>query len=180
MYFTDLVIPGSIELTDDDTTEPVTVVEVKQYLSITYSSADTLLGTLISAARKWVEDNTSTSLKKRTVKCTVQLAAMPDYPHSFELPYAPIIGDVTLVGSTDNCGVTPTFTNGPFKRIQGANGRFDVSYEAGYDPVPEGLKLAIMARVAATFENRGDQDKTNYAQVAKTHYLPFKRIVQWL
>ena len=162
-----VIIPGSITFTGEAEAEPVTLSEAKAYLRVGYDSEDAYITALITAARQWVESHTAVSVITRTVSCTVELYG------SIELPYGPVRGTIAPVDGV-------LFTKGPFPRVYGACGYYDITYQAGYETPPEGLRQAILARVAAMFENRGDQDKTNYSQVAKEHYLPFKRISQWL
>jgi hypothetical protein len=167
----DIITPGSVVFTEEAETEPVTLTEAKAYIRVGYDTEDTYITSLITAARQWVESMAGVSVIKRTVSCRVELY------NSIELPYGPVIGDPTVTDPGDGVMFTP----GIFRRITGGCGVFDVIYQAGYDPCPEGLKMAILARVAAMFENRGDNaDSSNHSQVAKSHYLPFKRIVQWL
>lgn len=169
----DVVVPGSIRRTPAAVADCVSVQEVKDFLHVGYSEDDPLILRLITAAREWVEERTSRAIIKQVVNCRVELY------HSIELPFGPLYGD-TVITHTPVAGpivVGP----GPFPKLEG-RGVYDLEYTAGADTeqVPEGLKMSIMARVAATYENRGDQDKTNYSQVALEYLAPFKRIVSWL
>lgn len=166
----DLITPGSIGFTTEAAAEPVTLEYVKTYLRVAYDTDNAILTDMIKAAREWVEKYTGVSVITRTVTCTVELY------HSIELPYGPVTTDPVIVDAPS--GVT--FTEGPFKRIKGTCGVYHVSYQAGYETIPTGLKLAICAYVASTYENRGDKDAATYAQIAKEHCKQYKRIVQWL
>jgi hypothetical protein len=167
----DVIIPGSIVFSNEAATEPVTLEYLKGYLRVGYSTDDAILIDMITAARQWVESYTGVSVITRKVACTVELY------NSIELPYGPVTDTPTITGGAPE---DVTFTAGQFPRITGGCGTYQVNYQAGYAVLPMGLKLAICARVAATYENRGDKDAAVYAQIAKEHCLQFKRIVQWL
>jgi hypothetical protein len=169
-YNTDLWLPGSLKRTVvAGTAEPVTVAEAKTYLKINYNSSDTSIALLIIAARQWCEAKIAQSIILTDVEVTIQVVQF------VELPYGPIEDPTEITGIGQDY-----IQKGTFPTVSGTQGRFDVKYRAGYTQVPEWAKLAILARVAATFENVGDQDKTNYSQVARTHLAGHKRIASWL
>jgi uncharacterized phiE125 gp8 family phage protein len=186
----DYIVAGSIAFTDESAGEPVTLEAVKKYLHIGFTDDDELLTDLITAAREWAEKATGVGLKSRTVSCRVHVTG------SIELPYGPVTVRPTIItpiytvrsvtGVVDEYPQTPLanpeyyFTPGPFPRVKGLCGEFDLSYTAGYAVIPVGLKLAVMAKVAADYENRGDQDVSNYEQIANKKASQYKRITQWL
>lgn len=186
----DYIVAGSIAFSNDTAAEPVTLETVKAYLHIGFNDDDETLTDLIAAAREWVEKLTGVGLKSRTVACRVHVTG------SIELPYGPVTtaptvitplysvrsidGGLVVYPQTPLVNPSYYFTPGPFPRIKGLCGEFDISYIAGYTTIPAGLKQAILAKIAAMYENKGDQDVTNYDQIAIKHLKPYKRIVQWL
>lgn len=171
----DIVVAGSINRVAAAVAECVNLERAKSYLHVGYTEDDDLILSLITAAREWVEERTSRALIKQAIKCRVELY------QSMEIPFGPIypatIPIITPTMGSINIIVGP----GPFPRLEGV-GTYDLEYTSGEDAgqVPEALKLAIMARVAATYENRGDQDKTNFSQVAFDYLQSYKRIISWL
>lgn len=186
----DYIVAGSIAFTAETGPEPVTLEAVKNYLHVGFNDDNDLLTDLITAAREWAEKATGVGLKSRTVSCRVHVTG------SIELPYGPVTTRPTVItpvySVTSVTGVTDVypqnplpnpeyyFTPGPFPRVKGLCGEYDLSYTAGYVTIPVGLKLAILAKVAADYENKGDQDVTNYEQIANKKVSQYKRITQWL
>lgn len=186
----DYIVAGTITFSDEAAGEPVTLTAVKNYLHIGFDDDNDHLTDLIATAREWVEKQTGVGLKSRKVACRVHVTG------SIELPYGPVTIKPTIVtpiysvksvtGVTDMYTQDPLpnpsyyFTPGPFPRIKGLCGEYDISYTAGYATIPAGLKQAVLAKVAAMYENKGDQDVKNYDQIAIKHLSPYKRIVQWL
>lgn len=170
--FTDMYLPGTLKRQPAaPVTEPVTLAEAKTYLKITYGTDDVLIGDLITAARVWCEEHIGQSIVKTNIGVTVNVV------NFIELPYGPVQDTTTIIAAT----LDPKYIlKGDFPAISGTKGQFEVRYLAGYTNVPEWAKKAILARVAATYENRGDQDKTNYAQVARSYLGPHKRITAWV
>lgn len=172
--YDDVILPGSIEFTGeaDPIVEPVLLADTKQFLRIAGTAEDVIVGNLIKSAREWVERMTGLSLIPRTVTCTVQVSEF------VELPYGPVTSVITKLG--DNT-VAYAVTVGPFPMFN-LPGQYNVSYSAGYTPVniPESLKFAIMCRVGATYENRGDKDEQNYSQMARSYYRSYRRLMSWV
>jgi hypothetical protein len=168
-YFQDYVLPGSIAFSGEAVIEPVSLEEAKKFLQIGYDDDDTLFAMFIKSAREWVEKMTGCSLITRTVACKIEIC------DSLELPYGPINTMPTVPE-----GIVKE--DGPFTVVKGY-GEYSVSYTAGYgsaeNPLPASLKLAILQRIAALNENRGDADKSNFSEIAKSSLQPFKRFAQW-
>lgn len=169
-YNTDMWVPGTLKReVVAGSVEPVSVAEAKTYLKINFSNDDSVITRKIAEARVWCENLICQSLVSTDVQVTVQVATF------VELPYGPVEDTDTIDG------VDQKFIGkGTFPTIYGTVGRFDIKYRAGYQNAPEWVKDAILARVAATYENRGDQDKTNYSQVARSILAPHKRVSAWL
>lgn len=163
------VIPGSIIFTAEATTEPVSLAEAKTFLRVGYSSDDQLITDLIAAARQWAEEYTGLSIIQRTVSCTVMLGLI-----DVELPYGPLSAPYAPE-VPDNVKFTP----GEFPRAGGSD-MFSFQYNTGFAIVPELIRKGICARIADTFENRGDTDIVPKSVVAKTYLSKYKRFMGWL
>ena len=172
--YDDIILPGSIEFSGeaDPIVEPVLLVDTKRFLRISGTAEDVDIQNLIKAAREWVERMTGLSLIERTVTCTIQVNEF------VELPYGPITSTVTKMG--DNT-VAYAVTAKPFPMFN-LPGEYNVSYSAGYTAIniPESLKFAIICRVGATYENRGDKDEQNYSQMARSYYRSYRRLMSWV
>lgn len=171
--YDDVILPGSIDtsLADDPLVEPVTLEDTKTFLRIAGNMENIIIAGLIKSAREWVEKMTGISLIPRTVKCTVQVR------DGVELPYGPVTSTIT----NQDTAVVYKVTKGEFPLFE-TSGQYDLQYKAGYtaETIPESLKNAIMCRVGATYENRGDKDEQNYSQMAKSYYRPYRRLMSWL
>lgn len=132
--------------------EPVTVEKVREWLRIDSYEEDELLEELITSCRQAVENYTSCSLVGKEIKCEVDLCEI------FELPYGPV-KEIVGVKQGENVVSNYTATEGKFKKISGIKGCTVIEYTAGYDVVPQRLKLAVLNEIAFRYRNRGDQTK---------------------
>ena len=143
--------------------EPVTLAEVKSQLKIDFTTDDTLITALISAARDQIEKFTSTSIVGREIIALCKLTG----DNWFELPYGPVDPDSIAVSTVSIGGSTPeTLTNfdvigTEFIQISpGVNDicyPFLITYDAGYTDVPPAIKEAILHQAAYLYEHRGDE-----------------------
>jgi hypothetical protein len=135
-------------------TEPVTLDEVKTFLSIDIDTEDhdSLLLSLITAAREAVESYTGVSLVPSDV-----IAEFDSIYDVVELPYGPVT-ELTTITDSEGDTVTDYKTRGvtgSFMRLAYASETFvQATYVTGYTVVPEALKTAIKKRVADDFEQR--------------------------
>lgn len=153
-----------VKIISESTTEPVTLEEVKKYIRKDFPDDDALLDeTLIPAARKRLEKLTGCSIVTKTITAVLELI------NRQELPYGP----VHEITDADNYSIIGEV----FPRVEG-EGKITITYTAGYgDDLPEDLKTAIMAMVLSMDENRGDDDKAHYSQIAKSLAAPFRRVL---
>lgn len=86
-----------VEIVTDLTIEPVTIDEVKAALRITGSYNDDDLEDMITDARVYVEKALDCSVKQKSLKVTNEIE-LEDY----ELPFGPVVGDVTSSTNTDS------------------------------------------------------------------------------
>jgi len=161
----------SLVVSVEPTEEPVTRTEVKAHLRIDTTDDNTLLDTLISAARHYAENFTRRAFVTQTL--VLRMDAFP--ATDIELPRAPA-ASVTSIAYIDTDGATQTWAaenytvdvNTKPARIVLAYDKsypdtrtvinaVTVTYVAGYGDattVPQGIKLAIKSLVGHWYENR--------------------------
>lgn len=148
-----------INIDTDVTTEPVTLTEVKQHLnmqfdtdeSYEFNDDDTYLTDLITECREILEKVTGYSLAPKTITATINNSI-----GSFELPYGPVIGDITTITDEDGEDIDDvTVRSG---KIVTCGAYQVVTYNAGYETLPAGLKRALLEEIAWRYNHRGDED----------------------
>lgn len=150
-------------------TEPVTVEEAKFFNRLTASAEDSLIQSLITAAREIIEQYLNRSLIPRVV----QIECVCDGRNKLELPYGPVIQTETDVydiqsvyyrfGPTedwndisDNTGKTYRFAGLNYCYIFANPGEYRIKY--GCQALTgEVYKTAIKQQVVFMYQNRGDQ-----------------------
>lgn len=97
----------SLTRTTAPAVEPVTVAEAKAHLRVDTSDDDTYIGTLVTAARQWVEEYLDRSLVN-----TQWTMRLDSFPYEIELPRPPIAtsGTTTAVSVTYTLGSEATAT----------------------------------------------------------------------
>jgi hypothetical protein len=166
-------------IADDGTiTEPVTVAEAKAFAGIVGTAHDTLIGTLITAARQQIEKATKLSITAKTVEVWLSI---PE--GNFELPYGPVKADPAIVFEDfDGTVVEPTVLLSTYPIIRSSYNELKAEYSTGFEEVPEDLKLAIKQQVSDWFENRGDdpgadvQMRGNLSPIVRNTCIKYSRI----
>jgi len=128
----------------ESTTEPVTLQEVKDWCRIDVTDDDTLITSLITAARIMCENYANLSFIKRTVTAKIKNGL-----GGFVAPYGPVIS-ITSAKDSDNADIAD------FDFDNAYDGRITVVYEAGYEALPQNLKTAVLNQISFLYENRGD------------------------
>ena len=164
----------ALSLVTPPAVEPVSLAEAKAHCRVDITDDDTYLTTLITTARKRVEEITSCALINQT-----WLYAVDDWPGSdtLKLPKSPL-SSVTWIKYTDAAGVVTTYSasnyvvdtysrpgrvrlkstsSWPGTTLQELNG-FQVQFVAGYGAagtaVDEQLRHAILLLIEHWYENR--------------------------
>lgn len=166
--------------------EPVTLEEVKLHLRVDYTDDDTLIGSLISAARSIVEARVKMSLSPQTISVTVDdwRDLIPDAYWSREilhLPQGPLVSVVSVEYTTD--GVTQTWDDENYVVSPGLPGRLSpkdghsypdldttldavtITYTVGEDTIPPAARSAILLLVAHWYENRAAASETSLSEI---------------
>jgi uncharacterized phiE125 gp8 family phage protein len=156
--------------------EPVTLAEAKAHCRVDTSTDDTYIGTLITAAREWVEEYLDRAIVHQ--RLTMRLDA---FPYEIELPRPPM----ATAGTTTAVVVTYTLGDESTTTLPEANYRVDrnstpgvvrqlragtwpanlddynavtVTWWAGYgasgSSVPVAIRHAMLMLVAHWYENR--------------------------
>lgn len=135
----------------DDAEEPVTLDELKRHLAIDFDAHDELLADLLYAARESVEKYTNLSLIDTNL--TVRWEALTTRP----LPYGPV-KSITSVKDKDNVDITTHTLEGQEGGQMSIKADREeptiVKYVAGFDQVPNALRLAVMKCASDDFTNR--------------------------
>jgi len=148
-------------------TEPITVTQAKAHLRVDHTDDDTLIGTLIKAARAHIEAACGVRFAARTgatMKC--------DYFADLDrLPEAPI-SSITSIAYLDTDGASQTLSTNVYElRADGIDAgivlksnqswpaiqygsRITVTAAIGYSAAPEEIAHAMLMLVGHFYENR--------------------------
>lgn len=175
-----------LRITTEPATEPIATAEAKQHLLIAsaVTAHDTFIASLVTAARKYVED-----MLNRSLITTVWELTLDRFPYSaveFPLPRSPIqsIGSITYV---DGNGDSQTWASSNYTlsryrepaRLSLAYSKMwpevrfqpnavTVTFTAGYgdaDDVPQPIKQAILLLIGHWFEHRSEVDAGTLKQI---------------
>jgi len=155
--------------------EPVDIDDVKAWLKIDVDDDDTLLQTLITAARKQCETFLCISLIPKTISAILQ-----NELDNSRLPYGPV-GEIQSINDRDDADISTDsyeLLGNEFKWISATSNCFlKIVYTAGYTTCPNHFKTAILQQVAYLYENRGDAGKLDQLSPIVTLSLkPYRRV----
>jgi len=163
-----------LQITSTSITEPVLVDEVKTFMG--FPSADTsqdaLIMTLISSARKWLEDYTSLSVVPKAYKARFEKEDA-DSEGYFWLPVSPVIG--TPAVSVNGTSVTflqkgleiiRVMPSATYSTVTGNEESHycDVTFTAGKKN--ETANMIIMGIVADLFNNRNSENTISMGRLS--------------
>lgn len=178
-------------LTTAPASEPITATEAKAHCNIIGAGDDTLIASLITAAREHVENLTGRRLITQTWE-----QVMDAFPAQIRLVYTPTVS-VDSITYTDTNGDTQTLAGSAYTsdaysepgRVSpvdawpstyNAMNAVTVTYKAGYgtaaSSVPGPIKAAILLTIGDLYENRegqGTQDLKENQAVMRLLY-PYK------
>ena len=163
------------------TTLPATEVlsrsEVKNYLKVDVTTDDTLIDTLITAARQWIENHCALGLLPQTILETFDELPAPGV---LRLGVSPV-RDVSAITYLDTAGAEQTLSTSIYKadtvslpaRIIRRSGQTwpvvneeksaaSAIYTVGYDnasAVPAPIRQAMLLTIADMYDNRTDYIK---------------------
>ena len=160
-----------------DITEPVTLTQAKNYLRLEgftsddsgeqeFDFDDTLIESMITEARMWVEKYTGLYLVPRTL--TVVLLNQAGY---IELP-GPVVGTITWADDAE-----PEMVGSKIKTKYGCE--LTATYDVGYTEFPKWVENSILAYVADHYEWRGDDKAPAPNERAAAIARPHRRVQSW-
>jgi uncharacterized phiE125 gp8 family phage protein len=162
--------------------EPLSVAETKLFLRVDQSSDDTLIGSMIIAARQSAEG----FLKKSLITQTRKIAFNDYAPSEIALPYGPVTAVVSVILFARD-GTQNTISSSYYYLSAGNNvlvtdtnllsHRIEITYSAGYGAaatVPDAIKQGMLAHIGALYEGRSLSVPVPEAAFAL--YQPYKLI----
>lgn len=162
----------SQQIVTDATVEPVLIQDAKDWMSIDYSDKDTIITSLITAARRLLERKYGIGIVQKDMKVVLNNSC-----GGKDLPEPPI-SNVTAIDS-DGSNVTLTLSGDFDVYVEcPASCHLTVSYKSGYPVanVPAEYKTAIKEQVLWMFEHLGDEDmESKVCPIAAMTLAPYKR-----
>ncbi len=169
-------MPLTINRTTDATAEPILFAEAQAHLRVDTADEQTLIESLITAARMAVEEYTDRQLI--TATWTLKLDAFPSSMYAIELPKPPLLG-ITSIAYLDGSGVSQTLSAStdyqsdllsspgrlvpqpgmiwPITEYQRLNA-VTIVYTAGYgaagSSVPRPIRQAMLLLIGQWYEHR--------------------------
>lgn len=160
--------------------EPLTLQEVKDWIKQDGTADDALITSLITQSRELIENYLCASLVSTTllVEATPRTELRP--------PFGPVV-TITSVKDEDGNdvdytwdGFTLNFTGGTFSVTQGYSPVYTTTtYDAGYDTLPEGLKMAMLETIAYLYEHRGEEMKIQMFLYQNQNLQPYRETI-WI
>lgn len=154
------------------TIEPVTLAEAKLHCRIDHPDEDSLITSLIIAARQWLELATRRSFITQTLKLS-----LPGWPQTIQLPHPPLqsvsnvayltssgetviveSANYTVISACEPGEIIPAYSQSWPSTSLALGLPVQIEYLAGYgdtaDAVPQLYRQAILLMVAHWYENR--------------------------
>jgi hypothetical protein len=128
--------------------EPASVAEVKRYLRVDYDDDDQMIETMIRSSRLTLESRMNISIPLHVVRLE-----WPDYAPPDNVPYGPAVEWETL--TVDGADQEPPSDD----VLRFGKGALSAEYTAGYDVVPDDLKMAVMRLVKVDYDGEGDREQ---------------------
>ncbi|MCP9237153.1 head-tail connector protein [Lewinella sp. JB7] len=141
--------------------EPVTVQEAKRWLRVDHSEDDALIGSLIRAAREWVEHYTNTAFAQRTLEVTGYRMVYGAGPGigPIEEVVSVTVGDTTLAPA--DYYLSQTYPYDTVLLHARATDVLTVRVKVGEatvaDDVPDVVKVAMQLIITENYEKRTDR-----------------------
>lgn len=143
------------KFSNEGTTEPVALADVKAPLELDGTYHDTFLNDLITTARQYAEKYLNRSLIPRTITVVIDNCEGGQL-----LPYGIVKGAITVTDSDGNILDSEIMGTGNFQYLKSPiGGPYTITYASdGYtsETLPKVIKMGIIQAVVYWFENRGD------------------------
>lgn len=163
-----------IEFNETDITEPVTLVEAKDFCKVDIGTDDSLIISLITAARQQCEAYTGVGFVVHDA-----VAILNNVNGDIYIPYGPLIAINQVTDEAGNILVldtTYTIIGNSFKRLATPRVKnITVDYSTGYSVLPNILKTALLNQIYYLYDNRsiGTDD---VSPIAKNLLNPYRRV----
>lgn len=166
------------KIVTDNTSELLSLSDCKTALRISHSEDDAFLGDLITAARSAIEKFCVIAIGTKTIKTLADVNGWEQMP----IPHPPI-QTVSTVKYKSDYNQYELAVFGEDYDVDGldrktfvpfSNGRWELTYTAGYSTLPDDLKNYWIRLIAFYYENRGEsssipddlkRDLINYRQL---------------
>lgn len=142
------------EKTGQSITDPITASQFRTFIGLSDTTQDTLIGSIITAARKWLENHTGRSIVSKVYE--VEFDNGDDVDNWFELPFSPVtaiasvkIGTTTIDYYERGQKVVEIY---PLDSIStgGTNNTLDVEFTAG---ASDDIAVQALYRIVADLFN---------------------------
>jgi hypothetical protein len=152
-------------------TEPVDLTEAKNFCKIDVDDDDALIESLITTGRIMCEDYTNIGFVKRTV-----IVELNNGNGNCYLPLGPV-GEIESLKDMDGNEITdPEYGGSTWKQIISPRyNRMVITYEAGYETLPENLRTALLNTIYYLYDNRA-VGVDNIGPIAQMILNPLRRV----
>jgi len=163
-----------IEFTEGEITEPVTLVEAKDFCKVDIGTDDNLIISLITAARQMCEAYTGVGFVVHDA-----VAILNNVNGDIYIPYGPLVAINQVTDEAGNILVldsTYFVIGNQFKRLQLPRAKnITIDYTTGYSELPNILKTALLNQIYYLYDNRsiGTDD---VSPIAKNLLNPYRRV----
>ena len=164
-----------IQFNEESVTEPVTLVEAKDFCKIDIGTDDSLITSLITTARLMCEAYTGVGFVEHQA-----VTVLLNENGGMYIPYGPTGVINSVVDSTGATLILDTdyeISGNQFKRIVTAfTKEITIDYTTGYSTLPDVLKTALLNQIYYLYDNRSQQMDSEMSPIAKMILNPFKRV----
>lgn len=153
--------------------EPVTLEEAKLFCKIDVDEDDALIeDVLIPAARQMCEDYSNIGFVRRTITATFN-----NGNGGYYLPLGPVYGTPTGVNEYGTALTTLNIPEGTWRQVlEPRLERMSVTYEAGYETLPQKLRTALLNQIMFLYDNRSQGVDGAMSHEAQLILNPLRRI----
>jgi uncharacterized phiE125 gp8 family phage protein len=184
-----IVTVSTTETGTNDSTDVLSTADAKAWMKVDTSADDSLIADLVAEVIDTVEQTYSFQMIEKTVTASYEM-----YGKRVDLPLFPV-QSISTVKTITNDGTETTLTAGndfylqgdtlifntlndysePYQRI-----RLQVVYVAGFDPIPNGIKIGLKKAVLSSYEDRQDLVEGSVNELpngSKSHFKRYAKLI---
>ena len=184
-----IVTVSTTETGTNDSTDVLSTADAKAWMKVDTSADDSLIADLVAEVIDIVEQTYSFQLIEKTVTASYEM-----YAKRVDLPLFPV-QSVSSVKTINYEGTETTLTAGsdfylqgdtlifntlndysePYQRI-----RLQVVYVAGFNPIPNGIKIGLKKAVLSSYEDRQDLVEGSVNELpngSKSHFKRYAKLI---